>query len=229
MSFLKCGARSCSGVWPGVIEHECLASRGALRQQWGSAQIKRKNTGEATCYSRCGSHNCRNLFWIYWFQFHTSSLLMPAVSLRSSSPPVRLSFTPPRLEPAAELPLLPNSSPLILAGFCLICFCLSCSPCSHIPCFFFFYPLLFKFHPWGFSSSYVSGSFLLVILISDQGFHVILNTICCTNMHRKLNQTTELQQLQIRSSQTTRIKTSVIKQKVPVLRLQLVELRSKQL
>lgn len=57
-----------------------------------------------------GSHNCRNLFWIYWFQFHTSSLLMPAVSLRSSllrRSCVPLGFSTP-LQPAAEL--LPNSS-----------------------------------------------------------------------------------------------------------------------
>lgn len=45
-----------------------------------SAQIKKNRTE----VSRSGSHNCRNLFWIYWFQFHTSPLLMHAVSLCSS-------------------------------------------------------------------------------------------------------------------------------------------------
>lgn len=57
-------------------------------QQQAGAQIKKSSSSSGVGRSkavRCGSRNCRNLFWIYWFQFHTSPLLMPAVSLRSSS------------------------------------------------------------------------------------------------------------------------------------------------
>lgn len=105
-------SQSCSGAGPSVTEHECLASWSLLWQQWARLKLKREHWwGQAK--GLCRSRNCRNLFWIYWFQFHTSTLLMPAVSLRSSSPvhvPLRFSsFFPNMLLRSFRAPLIPAS------------------------------------------------------------------------------------------------------------------------
>ena len=115
-----------------------------------------------------GTRNCRNLFWIYWFQFHTSSLLMPAASLRSSllrRSCVPLGFSAP-LQPAAEL--LPNSSNscCFWTRFLLRLFSVQLAQ------YFVIILLLLLFFILKYHLKFNPGAFLFVILRSDRCFHV---------------------------------------------------------